>query len=160
MKLFRQLFSRQAEKLHQEGVKILTIGDLSRFDQDIQDNITKWVAETKDNEKITVVLALNYGGRDEILRAVEKITKEVKAGKRSAKKMAVSEFDQYLDTAVLPPVDLIIRPGGEKRLSGFLLWQSNYSELYFTDILMPDFDEQALTKAVMEFDRRQRRFGK
>ena len=160
MKLFRQLFSKEAQKLHEEGIRIRTIGDLTRFDQDIQDNVAKWVAETKDNNAMTVVFALNYGGQDEILRAVEKISHEVGEGQRSVNKLTAKEFEQYLDTADLPPLDMIIRPGGEQRLSGFLIWQSNYAELYFSQVLMPDFNEAELTKAVKEFDRRQRNFGK
>ena len=160
MKLFRQMFTKEVKKLHEKGVRIRTIGDLSRFDQDIQDSIAKWVEETAKNKDITVIFALNYGGQDEILRAINKITQEIKSNNSQPKKLSQSRFEQYLDTADLPKVDLIIRPGGEQRLSGFLAWQSAYAELYFTDVLMPDFDENELTKAVKEFQRRQRRFGK
>lgn len=160
LKLFRRMFTVEAEKLHQENVRIRTIGDLSRFDQDIQRGVKKWVSETSKNTGITVVFAINYGGRDEMLRAVEKITKQVKAGKLSPKKLTEQQFAQYLDTADLPEPELIIRPGDQQRLSGFLLWQNNYSELYFTDVLMPDFDGKELAKAVKEFSKRTRRFGK
>ena len=160
MKLFRQMFTKEVKKLHEKGVRIRTIGDLSRFDQDIQDSIAKWVEETAKNKDITVIFALNYGGQDEILRAINKITQEIKSNNSQPKKLSQSRFEQFLDTADLPKVDLIIRPGGEQRLSGFLAWQSAYAELYFTDVLMPDFDENELTKAVKEFQRRQRRFGK
>jgi len=160
MKLFRQMFTKEVKKLHEKGVRIRTIGDLSRFDQDIQDSIAKWVEETAKNKDITVIFALNYGGQDEILRAINKITQEIKSNNSQPKKLSQSRFEQGLDTADLPKVDLIIRPGGEQRLSGFLAWQSAYAELYFTDVLMPDFDENELTKAVKEFQRRQRRFDK
>ncbi|MFH2118376.1 MAG: polyprenyl diphosphate synthase [Candidatus Paceibacterota bacterium] len=160
MKLFRQLFSKEAKKLHEEGVRIRTIGDLTRFDQDIQGSVAEWVKKTAKNSTINVTFALNYGGQDEILRAVEKIAQEVKQGNRQTQKMKSAEFEQYLDTVDLPRPDMIIRPGGEQRLSGFLAWQSAYAELYFTDVLMPDFDEKELAKAVEEFGRRQRRFGK
>jgi len=160
MKLFRQVFGNQAKKLHEEGVKIQAIGDLSRFDQDIQDKIAKWVKETEQNTEITVVFALNYGGRDEVLRAVEKIGRAIKQGKLPAKKLTAKQFTQYLDTAALPDPDLIVRAGGERRLSGFLLWQNNYSELYFTDVLMPDFNGEQLEKAVKDFNQRKRNFGK
>jgi undecaprenyl diphosphate synthase len=160
MKLFRQMFSKEVKKLHEEGVRVRTIGDLTRFDQDIQDSVATWVEKTKNNTQVTVIFALNYGGQDEILRAIAKVTKKVAAGEREADKLTASDFEQYLDTADLPKLELIIRPGGEQRLSGFLIWQSNYAELYFTDVLMPDFDEKELQKAVTEFDRRQRRFGK
>lgn len=160
MALFREVFSHQAERLHKENVRIKTIGDLTRFAPDIQENIKKWVDISNKNTGITVIFAINYGGRDEILRAVEKISNEVKNGKRTPEKMTTEEFDSYLDTADIPDPDLIIRPGGEKRLSGYLLWQSEYAELYFTDVLMPDFDEKELKKAVAEYESRQRRFGK
>jgi undecaprenyl diphosphate synthase len=160
MKLFRQMFSKEVKKLHEEGVRVRTIGDLTRFDQDIQDSVATWVEKTKNNTQVTVIFALNYGGQDEILRAIAKVTKKVAAGEREADKLTASDFEQYLDTADLPKLELIIRPGGEQRLSGFLIWQSNYAELYFTNVLMPDFDEKELQKAVTEFDRRQRRFGK
>lgn len=160
LKLFRKMFTAEAEKLHKENVRILAIGDLSRFDQDIQESAKKWIDETKKNTGITVIFAINYGGRDELLRAVEKITKEVKDGKLGVGKLTEQEFAQSLDTAGIPDPELIIRPGGEQRLSGFLLWQNNYSELYFTDVLMPDFDGKELAKAVKEFSKRTRRFGK
>jgi undecaprenyl diphosphate synthase len=159
MKLFRKMFDVEAKKLHERGVKILTIGDLSHFDQDIQAMAKKWVDESSKNTDITVVFALNYGGRDEMLRAAEKIVHDVEAGVLPASKLTAQQFSQYLDTANIPDPELIIRPGGEQRLSGFLLWQSNYAELYFTKVLMPDFDGQELKKAVKEFDKRRRRFG-
>lgn len=160
MSLFRELFDVQVKELNELGVKIQTIGDISRFDQDIQENMILWQEKTKNNTKLTVNFALNYGGRDEILRAVEKISKKVKTGELSTEKLPIEDFSQYLDTAGMPDPDLIIRPGGEQRLSGFLLWQSNYSELYFTDTLMPDFGKKDLEKAILELNERQRRFGK
>jgi undecaprenyl diphosphate synthase len=159
MNLFRELFSSEAEELHKRGVRIKTIGDLSRFDSDIQENIARWTANTKDNTTITVVFALNYGGRDEIVRAAGKIAKDIKAGILSDETPSQETFSQYTDTASIPDPDLIIRPGGEKRLSGFLLWQSNYAELYFTQALMPDFGKEELRQALEEFNHRKRRFG-
>ncbi|MBT4124109.1 MAG: di-trans,poly-cis-decaprenylcistransferase [Candidatus Pacebacteria bacterium] len=160
MSLFRELFDVQVKELNELGVKIQTIGDISRFDQDIQENMTLWQEKTKNNNKLTVNFALNYGGRDEILRAVEKISKKVKTGELSTDKLSAEDFSKYLDTADMPEPDLIIRPGGDQRLSGFLLWQCNYSELYFTDTLMPDFGKKDLEKAILELNDRQRRFGK
>ena len=148
MDLFRETFSTSAKKLHNKGVRVASIGDLSRFPKDIREGIEHWLIETKNNHKLTVTFALNYGGRDEIQRAVE-------AGGVN--------FIKFLDTQRdlhLPDPDLIIRPGGEKRLSGFLIWQSVYSELYFTDVLMPDFDEREFAKALDDYAQRQRRFGK
>lgn len=159
MSLFRELFSSEAEELHKRGVRIQTIGDLSRFDKDIQENIAEWVAKTKNNTAITVIFALNYGGRDEILRAAGKLAQDVKAGTLPPEKPSLEAFSQYMDTAGIPDPDLIIRPGGEQRLSGFLLWQSNYAELYFTPVLMPDFGKEGLRQAIEEFNHRKRRFG-
>ena len=160
MKLFRELFTSQAKALHQENVKLRTIGDLSRFDKDIRENVKKWVDLSRKNNGITVTLALNYGGRDEMLRAIQAYGSDVKSGKLNGHALTQKQFAAYLDTADLPDPDLIIRSGGEQRLSGFLLWQSNYAELYLTKTLMPDFDAAALRRAVSEFGRRQRRFGR
>lgn len=152
MNLFREMLEKNIDRLHQKGVKVTTIGDLSRFDQDIREKIEQGVEKTAQNKNLTLAFALNYGGRDELLRAVNKLTGEVE--------ITQEMIDQNLDTAHLPDPDLIIRPGGEKRLSGFLLWQSEYSELYFSDVLMPDFNATKLDKAIAEFQRRQRRFGR
>ncbi len=154
--LFRQLFEQQAEKLNQLGVKINTIGDLSAFPKDVQRMVNKWGKTTHKNKKLTFTSALNYGGRDEIIRAIKKLSTI------NNQQLTITEksFSQLLDTAALPDPELIIRPGGEKRLSGFLPWQSVYSELYFTDTLFPDFSPKELRKAIQEYSHRQRRFGK
>ncbi len=148
MDLFRETFATSAERLHKKGVKVAVIGDLDRFPKDIQDGVNFWVNETKNNQKLIVTFALNYGGRDEIARAI---------------KLGGEKFEQFLDTKKmidLPDPDLLVRPGGEKRLSGFLTWQTVYSELYFTDVLMPDFDEKEFDKALADYADRHRRFGK
>jgi undecaprenyl diphosphate synthase len=156
MNLFRQAFSKNAERLHKMGVRIKTIGDLSKFPQDIQKNVQKWLEDTAQNKSITVTFALNYGGRDELLRAVN--TWHQSAAKTDVLTEVI--MDSLLDSKSTPDPDLIIRPGGEQRLSGFLSWQSVYSELYFTDVLMPDFTPAELDKAVEEYNERSRRFGK
>lgn len=162
MSLFRETFDTSSKLLHKKGVKIQVIGDMTAFDKDIQDSVAFWVKETRDNKKITVIFALNYGGRDEIVRGVGKLVWGMGYGREGAiniQEITAELFSQYLDTKDFPDPDLIIRPGGEKRLSGFLAWQNVYSELYFTDVLMPDFDEKELDKALEEFSRRKRRFG-
>ncbi|MGD9129375.1 MAG: polyprenyl diphosphate synthase [Candidatus Woesebacteria bacterium] len=170
MQLFRDSFSKSSQKLHEKGVRIKTIGDLSRFDEDIQRQTKDWIEKTKDNNKITVTFALNYGGRDEIVRAVAALLQDLQSGKLklkpsqvaySKKKRLITEklFAKYLDTADLPDPDLIIRTGGEQRMSGFLTWSGIYAEYYFTEVLMPDFDKDELDKALAEFAKRQRRFG-
>lgn len=155
MDLFRKAFTRSAEQLHKNGIRLQTIGDLSLFPADIQQNIAKWIELTAPNDKLTVSFALNYGGRDEITRAVRQI---VKSGVTAAA-VTPELLSANLDTATIPDPDFIIRPGGELRLSGYLPWQSVYSELYFTDTLMPDFEEAAFDAALAEYARRQRRFG-
>ncbi len=152
MQIFRKSFKKNAERLYLKGVRLQTIGEISRFPEDIQQSLHDWRKKTQVNDKITVTFALNYGGRDEIVRGIQK--SRVLNGSLSS-----DNFGEFLDTAGMPDPDLIIRPGGEFRLSGFLPWQSTYSELFFTEILMPDFSPAELDKAVGEYERRQRRFG-
>jgi undecaprenyl diphosphate synthase len=170
LKLFRIIFSSQAERLHKKEVRIQTIGDLSRFPKDIQDLVAKWKKKTKDNKRIILTIAINYGGRDEIVRAVSKLIKDVQNGEgelkekgnfHTNKKWLVNEtlLAKYMDTADIPDPELIIRTSGEQRMSGFLTWSGVYSEYYFTDTLMPDFDEKELDKAIEEYNARNRRFG-
>lgn len=155
MNLFREYFnSKSLKKLIDNGVKIIVIGDSSRFDEDIQKNMLQVMEDTADNKKITVNFALNYGGRAEIIYAINRIITEGK------KEVSEEEFSNYLYTAKQPDPDLIIRTSGEKRISGFLLWQIAYSELYFTDVLMPDFTAMQLDIAIAEYESRKRRFGK
>jgi undecaprenyl diphosphate synthase len=155
MSLFRETFGVSSGRLHDKGVKIQTIGDLSKFSRDIQDNIAHWKQVTTNNTKITVTFALNYGGRDEIMRAMQ----AWKTQAQDDQEVSEALVSSLLDTAQMPDPDLIIRPGGEQRLSGFLTWQSVYAELYFTKVLMPDFGPAELDKALLEYQDRQRRFG-
>ncbi len=155
MQLFRRAFEKRVEDLHKKGVKLNIIGDIEKFPKDIALNAKKWVELSNRNTKITVSFALNYGGREEILRAVNEIVQEGDGSLVSAEK-----FESHLATAGFPDPDLIIRPGGQFRLSGFLPWQSVYAELYFTDVLMPDFGAAELDFALADFANRKRRFGK
>ena len=134
----------------------MTIGNIRKLPQDIQDLIAKSVEKTKDNKKMTVIFGLNYGGKDEIMRAIDKISNF----QFPISKLNSANFSKFLDTADIPDPDLIIRTGGDKRLSGFLPWQSVYSELYFSDLFFPDFNAKELEKAVEDYSSRQRRFGK
>lgn len=154
MKLFRKAFEKKVEDLHKKGVRLNIIGDIDRFPKDIANNAKKWVELSQNNTKITVSFALNYGGREEILRAVNQLIKEGKT------EVTAEEFSAHLATGTIPDPDLIIRPGGQFRLSGFLPWQSVYAELYFTDSLMPEFGKEELDRALEDFATRQRRFGK
>lgn len=155
MQIFRQIFQGNlVQRLHKNGAIIKILGDFFSFPKDIIKDIKKAVELTKNNTGITVNIGLNYGGRAEILQAVNNLLKD--------KKRDVDEkiFASYLYTKDLPDPDLIIRTSGEERLSGFLPWQSVYSELYFPKVLWPDFDEKEFEKALSEFEKRKRRFGK
>lgn len=157
MAIARGLLSRSIEKLNEKGVRILTVGDVSKFPEDIQKGIKWGVEKTKNNKAITVVLAVNYGGRDEIIRAIKKLRDLLQV---TSYKLHEKNFSQFLDTAGIPDPDLMIRTGGEIRLSGFLLWQCQYAELYFTQVLFPDFSPKEFEKAILEFQKRKRRFGR
>jgi len=158
MQLFRWAFAHKAKKLVDKGARLRIIGDISRFDKDIREGMEYWMKQSEKNERITVTFALNYGGRDELVRAVNKMMKSFDYAQD--KKISQSDLEIFLDTAGMPDPDIIIRTGGEQRLSGFMLWQSNYSELYFTETLMPDFDSKEFDLAMEEYGKRERRRGK
>jgi len=162
MHIFRTGLQRNGERLHKLGIRLNVIGDLGHFPEDIQAGVEHWMKETSGNTRLTVTFALNYGGRDEVLRAVQRMAQDlslVQLKQLRKKPLTQEEFSKYFDTAGMPDPDLIIRPGGELRLSGYLPWQSAYAELYFTDILMPDFMPDELDRAIAEFQRRKRNFG-
>lgn len=158
MNLLRYGFKTFGNRMHKKGIRIRIIGDTSQFDEDIQTLLSSYVEKTKENTKITVVFALNYGGRDEIIRAIHSMSQDPRS-KIQDPKISEEYFSQFLDTAGIPDPDIIVRTGGEKRLSGFLLWQSQYSELFFEDWHMPDFIAEKLDEILSEFEHRQRRFG-
>lgn len=156
MQIFHHVVARKWQKLNEKGVKIKIIGDIASFDTGLQKSLHDVVKATQGNTKITTTFALNYGGRDEIVRAINRWQEDTTTNAPLSKEM----FSQYLDTAGTPDPDLIIRTGGEERMSGFLLWQSEYSEFYFPKFLMPDFTPARLDEAIAEFARRKRNFGK
>ncbi len=153
-------YLKNAEKeLGGDEVRIRVIGDPARFSDEIQQQIKRVEAVTKDNKAVTVTLALNYGGRDELVHAVKAIAKEVQNGKTDPDSIDEKTVSRHLYTYDMPDPDLVIRTSGELRLSNYLLWQTSYSELYFTDTLWPDFDEKEFTKAIDAYLSRSRRFG-
>lgn len=163
MRLFRYAIKNQLERLHKKGVRIRVIGDLTKFAPDIRQGLIRAVEQTKNNTKITVVFALNYGGRDELLRAIRNLQiykPALPAGGSTNLQINEKELEKHLDTAGIPDPELIVRTSGEQRLSGFLLWQSEYSEFYFPTWYMPEFTPAKLDEVIAEFNRRQRRFGK
>jgi undecaprenyl diphosphate synthase len=153
MAIFRQVIGKRWQRLHEKGVKIKVIGNISKFPDDIAKALEKVVEQTKDNTKITTVFALNYGGRDEMIRAMKKM-------QMTNEKITEETFSNTLDTKGIPDPEMIVRTGGEQRLSGFLLWQSEYSELYFPSWYMPEFTPEKLNEVIMEYQKRNRRFGK
>lgn len=160
MNLFRKAFEKKVEDLHRKGVRLQILGEIDRFPKDIAEQAKRWVDISKNNTKITVNFALNYGGRDEIVRAVKRMIRTIAPKSLTEEMISEKELQLNLDTAEMPDPDLIIRSGGQLRLSGFMPWQSVYSELYFTDVLMPDFGVAELNAALEDFQNRQRRFGK
>lgn len=158
MQIFRHVTAKKWDILHKKGVRVKTIGDIDKFDKDIRDNLKAVVEKTKNNTTITAIFALNYGGRDEIIRAMQKIINAHKDAE--AIHITESDLNRQLDTYGIPDPELIVRTSGEKRLSGFLLWQSEYSELMFPEWYMPDFTPERFDELLMEFQTRKRRFGK
>lgn len=158
MKLLVQYFRSELNELHENGV-VNTIGDISKLPKECIQEIERAKEKTKNNTGIVMNLALNYGGRDEIVRAVKSIAKDAVEGKILPEEIDEKSIEKYLYTAKMPDPDMIIRPSGEQRLSNFLLWQCAYSEFWYSDINWPDFTEQDLRKAIFDFQNRDRRFG-
>lgn len=142
-----------------EEVKMVFLGDKSKLPQDIQQKMNSLEEDSKDFDKMTVLLAINYGGRDEITHATRLIAEKVRKGELNPDEITEDTVSSNLYTAGYPDVDLLIRPSGEMRISNFLIWQSAYAEFYFADILWPDFSTRELDKAIIEFAHRNRRFG-
>ena len=159
LKLFRFNLDKKIKKFHKKNVKLNVIGNLSLFPEDLQKKTKNWMEKTKKNNAITVNMALSYGGRDEIIRAVNKWHNNARMQECKNAKFTLEGLENYLDTKGQPNPDLLIRTGGEHRLSGFMLWQLEYCELYFTETLWPEFTQHEFQKALDEFEKRQRRFG-
>ena len=157
MKLFKSALESEVEKLHAKAVRVKVVGDTSRFDPAIRALIERADALTAENRRLTLTVAANYGGRWDILQAMSRLLEE-----RKLAPGAVDEalFSPYLAMSYAPEPDLFIRTGGEQRISNFLLWQLAYTELYFTELLWPDFGPAALDEAIASYRRRERRFGR
>lgn len=150
----------ETPQLIAEGVRMRAIGDLSRLPQQAQDSLAESIELTKDGAQITLILALSYSSRDEIRRASQRLAAEAVAGRLRPEEITEELISSYLDTAEYPDPDLVIRTGGEERISNYLLWQSAYSELYFSETYWPDFGQEALDEALAAYASRERRFGK
>ena len=150
----------ETPQLIAEGVRMRAIGDLSRLPQQAQDSLAESIELTKDGAQITLILALSYSSRDEIRRASQRLAAEAAAGRLRPDEITEELISSYLDTAEYPDPDLVIRTGGEERISNYMLWQSAYSELYFSETYWPDFGQEALDEALAAYASRERRFGK
>lgn len=158
-KLLVYYLRREIDELDENNVRLNFIGDISSFDKDIRSEIDRAKAALADNDGLIVNLALNYGGRAEILNAVRGIVRDMKKLNITADEIDEALFSKYIYTAGMPDPDLLIRTGGEYRVSNFLLWQIAYSELWYTDVLWPDFSEKDLLSAIADYQDRDRRFG-
>ncbi|MES2204296.1 MAG: polyprenyl diphosphate synthase [Pseudomonadota bacterium] len=159
-KLFLRSLKKEVKELHQRGVRMEFIGDFTRFSDAMQQEVAKARELTKNNAALTFVLAFNYGGRWDILQAAKKLAQDALEKKIDIETLQEEQFSRYLSLADLPEPDLFIRTSGECRISNFLLWQIAYAELYFCDVLWPDFSKKELDEAVRVFAARDRRFGK
>ncbi|MCU7844548.1 MAG: isoprenyl transferase [Candidatus Thiodiazotropha sp. (ex Monitilora ramsayi)] len=160
MDLFIRSLKKEARRLHRNGVKLRVIGDRKAFSDTLQRQIHEVESLTEGNTGLTLQVAANYGGQWDIVQAARRLAQRVHEGDLLPEQISESLFDETLSFPDLPNPDLFIRTGGEKRISNFLLWQCAYTELYFTDILWPDFDSAALDAALADFSNRQRRFGR
>ena len=159
MKLLRNYMKTCLKTAEKNDMKIRVIGDIEPLDEDIKSRIRELEAATVNNGGLNFTIALNYGSRDEIVRAARKMSRDCAEGRIDPDSIDESVFESYLDTHGIPDPDLMIRTSGEQRLSNYLLWQLAYAEFYFTDVPWPDFTKEELVKAVEEYNHRHRRFG-
>lgn len=160
MDLFMYVLTKEVKRLHKHNIRFQVIGDLSRFSDKLQRNIAKSEQLTSENTGLVLSVAANYGGRWDIAQAAKKLASDVQQGTMTLDDINEETLNAQTCLADLPALDLLIRTGGDYRISNFLLWQAAYAELYFTDILWPDFNEAQFEQAINCFDQRERRFGK
>ncbi|ESP90497.1 MULTISPECIES: isoprenyl transferase [Pseudoalteromonas] len=159
MELFLFVLSKEVKKLHKNNVKLNIIGDISKFPQSLQDKVHSAHALTAENSGLQLNIAANYGGRWDIITAAQSLASQVKSGELDVADITEEALSKQLTMADQSPLDLLIRTGGDYRISNFLLWQAAYAELYFTETLWPDFDEEAFSEAIACYISRERRFG-
>ena len=159
MKLLRNYMKTCLKTAAKNDMKVRVIGDITRLDEDIQKRILELEEATKNNGGLNFQIAINYGSRDEITRAVRTLAEDVKEGKLMPEEVNEACIERYLDTHDIPDPDLLIRTSGEQRLSNYLLWQLAYTEFYFTDVPWPDFNKAELEKAIEKYNGRDRRYG-
>ncbi|WP_448549284.1 polyprenyl diphosphate synthase [Thalassotalea fusca] len=159
MDLFMFVLTREVKKLHKNNIRFQVIGDVTRFSPKLISKIRDAEALTENNDALTLSVAANYGGRWDITNAAKTLAQQVKNNELSVDEITEQALHQHTSLANLPELDLLIRTGGDYRISNFLLWQAAYAEFYFTDILWPDFRETEFEAALASFDQRERRFG-
>ena len=159
MKLFRSYLKKCIKLADKNKMRVRVIGEISAFDQDIQDKIKTLEEFSKDYDELYFQLALNYGSRDEITRGMRKLAQDAADGRLNPQEITEDTISGYLDTAGVPDPDLLIRTSGEQRLSNFLMWQLAYTEFYFTDVAWPDFHKEDLIRAIEKYNGRDRRYG-
>jgi undecaprenyl diphosphate synthase len=160
MELFLRALDKEVDELHEQGVRLRFIGDLTAFNAELRKRMELAMARTAENMKLALNVAVNYGGRWDIVHAARQAAIAVAQGELRVEDLDEARLGGWMSLAELPPPDLFIRTGGEIRVSNFLLWQLAYAELYFTDTLWPDFDQACLVRAIEDFARRERRFGR
>ncbi|MBR5912939.1 MAG: di-trans,poly-cis-decaprenylcistransferase [Selenomonadaceae bacterium] len=159
LKLFSEYLEKEKREMHEKNVRLRFLGRVEEFSAGIQNQIREATTLMKNNTGVKFSIAANYGGQDEILRAAQKLAFDVAEGKISPAQITSTIFENALDTYDLPPVDLLIRTSGDKRISNFLLWQSAYAELWFTNTTWPEFSPEEFVDALIDFSKRDRRFG-
>ncbi|RGS77371.1 isoprenyl transferase [Coprococcus sp. AF21-14LB] len=159
MKLLRNYMKTCLKTAEKNRMRVRVIGDISRLDEDIRKRILELEKASEHNDGLNFQIAINYGSRDEMIRAMRAMAKDVEAGTLAPEAISEKIFESYLDTHDIPDPDLLIRTSGELRLSNYLLWQLAYTEFYFTDVPWPDFTKEELTKAIEQYNSRDRRFG-
>lgn len=160
MDLLVSTLMNEIEELHQNGVRLSAIGDLNRIPESCRKALEKGIEDTKNNKKINLILALSYGSRKEIAEAAKVLAIKLKKGEISEEDITPENLQKHLYTVDIPDPDLLIRTSGETRISNFLLFQAAYAELYFTTVLWPDFNKTEFLKAIIDYQKRERRFGK
>ncbi|PKN70630.1 MAG: isoprenyl transferase [Deltaproteobacteria bacterium HGW-Deltaproteobacteria-12] len=159
MTLLDEYLSKELNELQKQEIRLTTIGNIDNLSANVKDKLIQAKESTADNQRMILTLALSYGGRDEIMFAAKKMIQDINGGQIKLNEIDQDMFGRYLQTSGLPDPDLLIRTSGEYRISNFLLWQMAYTELYFTDVLWPDFKKEDLLKAIASYQQRERRFG-
>jgi undecaprenyl diphosphate synthase len=160
MGLFLRALDKEVDELHAQGVRLRFIGDLAGFGDELRQRMERAMARTAQNTRLQLNIAVNYGGRWDIVQAARQAALAIGRGELAVEALDEAMLGRWMSLAELPPLDLFIRTGGEQRISNFLLWQAAYAELYFTDTLWPDFDQACLARAIDDYARRERRYGR